>query len=178
MTDPMSEQRFRASRRVLRWVGPPLLLVGLVCIAVGIISTLTGPPRPGSMGLVWVAILGMPIAFVGGAMTLFGFAGELARFQGRSMGPAVSATFNDIAEDSAPGVRAIAGAVRDGVARGADASETDTVRCPACAFANDADARFCAGCGGVLEAKACGSCGHPAKADARFCDECGAGLDT
>lgn len=128
------------------------------------------------MGRAWVAMLGMPIAFVGGAMTIFGFAGELARFQGRSIGPAASATFNDIAKDSAPGVRAIAGAVRDGVARWDDADETDAVRCPACAFENDADARFCAGCGGAMEANACGSCGHPVKAGARYCDDCGAAI--
>lgn len=172
MTDPMGEQRFRAIRRVLRWAGPPLLLVGLVCIAVGIISTLAGPPRPGSMGRVWVAMLGMPIAFVGGAMTLFGFAGELARFQGRSIGRAASATLNDIAKDSAPGVRAVAGAVRDGMA------DEDGSRCSACGSENDGDAKFCASCGEAIVSRACRACGHPAKAGARFCDECGARLNS
>ena len=171
MQEPLPEPQFRKARTVLRTLGPLLALAGLVCIVVAMVDAFGSSGFHGPR-LFWLFFVGGPLLLFGTAMSMFGYMGVVARYQGREVGPAVSATFNDIAKDSAPGVRAIAGAVRDGV--------TDEVgsRCPACAFANDADARFCAGCGGVLEAKACGSCGHPAKADARFCDECGAGLDT
>ncbi|UCG40535.1 MAG: zinc-ribbon domain-containing protein [Acidimicrobiia bacterium] len=49
------------------------------------------------------------------------------------------------------------------------------MECAACGRANDADARFCAGCGSKL-ANTCPSCGHENAADANFCNRCGTGL--
>lgn len=48
--------------------------------------------------------------------------------------------------------------------------------CPACGTPNEADARFCEGCGTAWERR-CGACGQAASATARFCRACGASLD-
>lgn len=167
----MNEREFRGTRSALRTLGPVLVVVGLICLIVAVVNffgsmgSFGGPPK-----LFWLAFVGMPLLAVGLGMTKAGYAGKIARYYGREVGPAASATFNDIAKDSGPGVRAVAGAVRDGMADEAGS------RCPACGAANDADAKFCAGCGAALGSIACGSCGHPAKAGARFCDECGSAL--
>lgn len=47
--------------------------------------------------------------------------------------------------------------------------------CQTCGTANEADARFCEGCGGPLDRR-CDACGTPASASARFCRSCGAAL--
>src|SRR6266446_1309759 len=46
------------------------------------------------------------------------------------------------------------------------------MRCPQCRQDNPAGAKFCAGCGGRLEA-VCPACGHPNLPSSRFCNECG-----
>jgi class 3 adenylate cyclase len=48
--------------------------------------------------------------------------------------------------------------------------------CASCGTANESDARFCEGCGTVLE-RTCAACGVAASATARFCRACGAALD-
>lgn len=52
------------------------------------------------------------------------------------------------------------------------------VACPKCGQPNPAGNKFCAGCGGALQAgaptKPCIQCGKPVGADAKFCPECGA----
>src|SRR4051794_10837107 len=51
-----------------------------------------------------------------------------------------------------------------------------TRTCASCGTDNEADARFCDGCGGSL-GRVCGTCGVAARATARFCRDCGAALD-
>lgn len=51
----------------------------------------------------------------------------------------------------------------------------DDPACENCGTANEADARFCEGCGGPVPRR-CDACGTPASATARFCRSCGAAL--
>ncbi|TXH11738.1 MAG: zinc-ribbon domain-containing protein, partial [Gammaproteobacteria bacterium] len=51
-----------------------------------------------------------------------------------------------------------------------------TRACTACGTPNEADARFCEGCGTALE-RVCGACGVTVSPTARFCKGCGAPLD-
>ena len=51
------------------------------------------------------------------------------------------------------------------------------MRCPQCRQDNPAGAKFCAGCGGRLEA-VCPACGHPNLPASRFCNECGKPVNT
>ncbi len=47
--------------------------------------------------------------------------------------------------------------------------------CETCGTANEADARYCEGCGGAM-ARRCHACGTPANPTARFCRSCGTAL--
>ena len=49
------------------------------------------------------------------------------------------------------------------------------MRCPSCDRENNADAKFCKGCGDSL-ASVCPSCGDQLDSDASFCDKCGASV--
>ncbi len=49
------------------------------------------------------------------------------------------------------------------------------VTCPSCAYDNDDDARFCAGCGAAL-GSTCASCGTVVPPGGRFCPNCGAAM--
>ena len=110
MTDPMNEREFHSTRSKLRKFGPILLGVGailLIIMFVNFFASIGG----GMPKLVWLAFIGLPLFAVGFWMTALGHAGKIARYYGREVGPAASATFNDIAQDSGPGVRAVAVAV-------------------------------------------------------------------
>ncbi|MEI6251202.1 MAG: tetratricopeptide repeat protein [Mycobacteriaceae bacterium] len=48
--------------------------------------------------------------------------------------------------------------------------------CASCGAPNESDARFCEGCGSLLD-RSCETCGAPANATARFCRACGAPLN-
>ena len=52
---------------------------------------------------------------------------------------------------------------------------SETVSCPACGSANEADRKFCGECGTAL-AQTCPSCGTPNAPSVKFCGECGTAL--
>jgi RNA polymerase subunit RPABC4/transcription elongation factor Spt4 len=161
-------------RQVLRILGPLAAAVGLLLIATGFGSFFMSfgtfePPR-----YFWCAFLGMPLLFLGIAMSQFGFLGAVARYQARELAPVGKDTFNYLAEGTKDGVQTIASAVAAGFAQ--DASQTGNgVPCPRCGHVCSVQAKFCDACGTSL-AKACSSCGHVNDRDANFCANCGNGL--
>jgi hypothetical protein len=154
-------------RGVLRVVGPLVAGLGLVFTIVGIGSFFAafgsfGPPR-----YFWCAFVGMPLLFVGIAISKFAFLGRLTRYVAGESAPVAKDTFNYLAQGTQPGVRAMATAVGQGLqGRGAQA------QCAKCGQSNDADARFCRNCGTGLS-MACPACGHDNESAAKFCDACG-----
>ena len=52
---------------------------------------------------------------------------------------------------------------------------SETISCPACGSANEADRKFCGECGTAL-AQTCPSCGTPNAPSVKFCGECGTAL--
>src|SRR5689334_14290387 len=50
------------------------------------------------------------------------------------------------------------------------------MRCLTCQHVNEANARFCAGCGSQLS-RVCPGCGNPCAPGARFCASCGLNLE-
>jgi len=169
--DPAHER----PRRVLRTVGPILAVIGLIMIVIGIgnfFASLGGfePPR-----YFWCAFVGMPLLFVGLAMTKIGYMGRIARYMAEEIAPVGKDTINYMAEGTQGGIRSVARAIgeglRDGSAGGASAGQ---LRCHKCNTLNDADAKFCDTCGAVLaKDKTCSRCGEKNDPDARFCDNCG-----
>lgn len=156
-------------RSTMRIVGPLLALVGLACIVVamvdffGAFNSFDRGPR-----LFWLAFLGMPLLFVGVSLCMFAFMGAVTRFAAQEQAPVAADTFNYMADETREGVRAVAGAVREGFSG-------DGCRCEACGAVNDSGAKFCDACGVPL-AKVCAGCGIENDAGARYCDGCGVAL--
>jgi hypothetical protein len=164
-------------RFVLRFVGPLVLAIGLLFVAVGFGSFFSSmgsfePPR-----YFWCAFAGMPLIFAGGVMCQYAFLGAVLRYQAGEAAPVGKDTFNYLAEGTQGGVRTMASAFGAGLNEGiAGASGTEaTQACPACGHPNDTDAKFCDDCGAAMS-KACPSCGQTNDGDAKFCDRCGTRL--
>ena len=68
----------------------------------------------------WCAFLGMPLLFVGSAMTMFGFLGAMNRFVAGESAPVAKDVVNYMGENMQPGVKAIAKAVAEGLQEGLD----------------------------------------------------------
>ncbi|MCC7387784.1 MAG: zinc ribbon domain-containing protein [Phycisphaerales bacterium] len=155
-------------RALLRVLGPIVLAAGLLCAVAAFVSFArafggSGPPR-----LFWLGFVGLPLIFVGGVLCKYGFMGAVSRYAAGEQAPVAADTLNYLAEETRPGVRAGASAVREGL-RGEGRA------CPACGERNDGEARFCDACGKPL-ARGCPACEAQNDADARFCDACGAAL--
>jgi hypothetical protein len=134
-------------RMVCRIVGPLVFLVGVVCVVTAGVDFFTAEGMP---TLFWLGFVGMPLLFVGSALAMAGFMGAVARFTAAEHAPVAADTFNYVAGETGEGVRAVASAVREGLATGAR-------RCAACGEGNDAGAKFCDACGQPL-VRVCGGC--------------------
>jgi len=118
-------------------------------------------------------------------MTMYGYAGKMARYQAAEIAPVQKDTFNYIADGTKGGVKTVANAAGEGLATGfaagglagAGLAETDSrpgVRCHKCNFVETSDAKFCSQCGGAMEkSKPCPQCDELNDPDAKFCDNCG-----
>ena len=110
----------RSVRRTLRGVGLAVLALGGLLTLVGFGSFFASfgsfePPR-----YFWCAFLGMPLLFVGSAMTMFGFLGAMNRFVAGESAPVAKDVVNYMGENMQPGVKAIAKAVAEGLQEGLD----------------------------------------------------------
>lgn len=169
--DPKHEQ----TRRILRWLGIPLLIVGVILFVIGTVSFFRSiggmePPR-----YFWCAFLGMPVMFVGGVLMHYGFIGSVMRYSAQEVAPVGKDTFNYLAEGTKDSVKTLASAVGEGLRAGSPSvSASPQIRCHKCNHANPGDAKFCNGCGtSIGKTKACPACHELNDPDAKFCDNCG-----
>ncbi len=105
-------------RRTLRRAGLAILAVGGVLTLIGVGSFFSsfgsfGPPR-----FFWCVFVGMPLLFVGGAMTMFGFLGAMQRYVAGESAPVAKDVVNYMGENIQPGVKSIAKAVTEGIKEG------------------------------------------------------------
>jgi hypothetical protein len=106
------------ARTVLRVGGPVIALVGLVFMIVGVGSFFSSfgtfePPR-----YFWCVFAGMPLFMVGLVMCKFGYLGVIYRYAAGEAAPVAKDTFNYVAEESQPGVRALSKSITQGIAEG------------------------------------------------------------
>jgi hypothetical protein len=144
------DPKHSTTRSVLRTLGPALAVLGLLLIAVGMVSFFSAfgtfePPR-----YFWCVFLGMPVLFVGVVLCMMGFLGLFARYVSGEAAPVQKDTFNYLAEGTKGGVKTLAQAVGEGLAAGRGGVGKAQARCPRCDHGNDADARFCNKCGTPL----------------------------
>jgi len=105
-------------RRTLRRAGLAGLALGGLLTLIGVGSFFAsfgsfGPPR-----FFWCAFVGMPLLFVGGAMTMFGFLGAVQRYVAGESAPVAKDVVNYMGENIQPGVKSIAKAVTEGIKEG------------------------------------------------------------
>ncbi|QDU64865.1 Double zinc ribbon [Planctomycetes bacterium Pan216] len=167
--DPRHDQ----IRPVLRLVGPAMMGVGGILIAIGMISFFSafggfGPPR-----FFWCAFLGIPLFGIGSGVTKFAYMGAITRYLSQEISPVGRDTFNYMADGTQDGIRTITSAISQGLASGVDDRRLKA-HCPQCSSLQDADANFCSACGAAMpKEKFCASCGAENDPDAKFCDACG-----
>jgi hypothetical protein len=107
-----------AMRNTLRRAGVTILGLGGLLTLIGIGSFFASfgsfePPR-----YFWCAFLGMPLLFVGGAMTMFGFMGTVQRYVVGESAPVAKDLVNYMGENIQPGIKSIAKAVTEGIKEG------------------------------------------------------------
>ena len=115
------------ARKILRVGGPVMALVGLILMIVGVGSLFASlfassrsfePPR-----YFWCAFAGMPLLFVGLVMCKFGYLGAILRYWAGETAPVAKDTFNYVAEEAQPGLRAIGKSITEGVVEGLKGQE-------------------------------------------------------
>lgn len=116
----MNEDRLLSSKHAnirtgLRIAGPTFLLIGLIFTLIGFVSffstfgTFDGPPR-----YFWCAFLGLPLMFVGTALSMFGFIGAFYRYTAGEAAPVAKDVVNYMGENTRPGIKNIAKAATEG----------------------------------------------------------------
>jgi hypothetical protein len=139
-----------SSRQFLRILGPTMAALGLLLTIIGFGSLLssfrsTEPPR-----YFWCGFVGMPLLFVGAAMSMFGFLGSVTRYVSGEAAPVQKDTFNYLAQGTREGVKTLASAVGEGLAEGIGKDRQAVKKCLSCDHENDSDAKFCKNCGSSL----------------------------
>jgi uncharacterized membrane protein YhdT len=131
MTRPDPSLQQQASVRTALRVGGAILLgIGLVLTAAGLVSFFGSfnEPAPGMPRTFWMACVGLPLVAIGGSLVRAGYLGPASRY---------------VAGEVTPTIRDTIGALGIGQAEQV---------CAACGHHNDADSRFCDGCGQPLPA--------------------------
>ena len=149
--EPNIDPRHSSTRAALRMIGPLVAVIGLVFTVIGFASFFSAfgtfePPH-----YFWCAFIGLPLLAIGVGVTQFAFFGSIARYFLGETAPVVKDTFNYLAEGTKGGVKTTAQAIGEGLATGMAPGPKTTI-CARCKQANDADARFCKGCGAALVA--------------------------
>lgn len=127
-------------RTVARVAGPVLLVVGLGFVVTAFVDFFATMDSFGAPEKFWMFFVGLPILFVGGALTQAGHAGTAARYVAGETMPVVKDSASYLSEG-----RGIAG-----IGRTEEAAAATGPYCRQCGTRNDADARFCDSCGQSL----------------------------
>ncbi len=176
MTEQQLDPGHTATRNTLRVIGPLIVLIGLGFLAVGLISFFRAFGGDGPPTEFWCAFVGMPLLFMGGVMTSYGYMGKVMRYGAQDTAPVIKDTFNYMAEGTSDGIKTMASALGQGLREGGlvgGGSQT-MVRCHKCNALVPDDAKFCSQCGQTLgKTKPCPSCQELNDPDAKFCDNCG-----
>ena len=107
--------KHKATRSLLRVVGPSIALVGLIFLIVGAVNFFSSfggfePPR-----LFWCFFVGMPLLFAGIVLSMLGFMGAVARYAAAEQVPVATDAINDLADGTRGAVKTVARAVAEGV---------------------------------------------------------------
>jgi hypothetical protein len=148
------DQNHQQKRKFLRTLGPIILIIGLILLVIAISSFFSGFSNPG-IGMMednkfFLAFIGMPLIFVGVAMTGAGFMGSVARYQASEMAPVAKDTVNYMVEGTKDSIKEVSKSIQEGINEGngmMQSSDDAGLFCTQCGRQQEADARYCKYCG-------------------------------
>ena len=144
------DPRHSSSKQFLRMLGPIIAGLGLLFTIIGFGSLLSSFGSHEAPRYFWCAFVGLPLLFVGVAMSMFGFLGSFTRYVSGEQAPVIKDSFNYLAEGMQEGVKTVATAIGEGLAVGMHKDGYVGKRCLTCDHENDVDAKFCKNCGSSL----------------------------
>ena len=173
MEDKYNLKNNKSVKKVLRIVGPIVLLVGIVLVGITIrdmFASFNSPPftETGERRYHY-AFIGMPFIFVGGVMTSFGFMGTVLRYQASQVAPIGKDVINYMLDNT----KDSAGSFMNSVT--SKGKENAVLHCVKCNHKVSREDKFCDECGVPL-AKTCPNCMAISAQSAKFCKECGLSL--
>lgn len=115
-------------RAFLRVLGPAVLLVGGILVAIGFISFFSAFSGHGHPGKFWCAMIGMPVSFVGIALCKFGYMGKIALYTAGELAPVGRDTINYMGRETQAGVADFSEAIHIGKSRADGQSIEDRIR--------------------------------------------------
>ena len=113
-------------RKFLRIAGPVIFLVGLVCAIIAAASLFASAGSFDGPHYFWLGFVGLPLMFVGGVLSQFGFMGAVARFMAGEVAPVAADSANYVAEETKGAVETVAKAAAKGVVEGIEAGRSKT----------------------------------------------------
>lgn len=138
-------------RLAMRVIGPAMIGVGGIFVAIGMISFFSAFGGNGPPQYFWCCFVGAPIATLGIGLTKFAYMGAVYRYLAGEVAPVQKDTFNYLATGIGPGVKDLAQAVGEGLQAGRQGAST----------------------AGSTESKYCSKCGQSVPPQANFCSSCG-----
>jgi hypothetical protein len=124
----LQEPAQNSIRTALRIIGPAIFLAGLLCIIIAGVSFFASigsfsPPR-----FFWLAFVGMPLMFVGGVLSMYGFMGAVFRFAADEAAPVAADSVNYMAEETKGAVETVAKSAAKGIVEGIEAGHAESGR--------------------------------------------------
>lgn len=171
MNDEEKQKHLKLKKK-LKTIGIILIVIGAVCAIVGFaeffitMSSMSGAPK-----LFFLLFIGLPMIGIGAGLLTFAYRGDILRFTKNEAVPII----NETGEEIKPAIKAVTGAVREGL-YGETPAAKKVIVCPACGKENQPENKFCDECGALLR-KVCPACGAEQDGDDKFCGQCGAKLD-
>ncbi len=169
------DQNHDDKRAALRFIGPVMLIVGVIFTAIGMVSFFASMGSHSGPSYFWCAFIGLPLMAFGSMISKFGYLGSISRYVAGETAPVGKDVVNYMATETKGAIREISAAVGQGL-RSAETPENgpQIARCPQCHADNEITANFCKACGVPLpKSKPCPDCHEVNAPDARFCDNCG-----
>ncbi len=152
-----------STRKKLRIIGITLIIIGVILFVLSIIF-MTNNNKQGFL----LSFIGVPVLFIGGVCTLFGFMGAVSRYSVSESAPIISDTKNFMEEQTRlEKVKTISEVSNQ-------LHNERKINCFYCKAEVPSDAKYCTSCGKML-VKVC-SCGTENPSDAFFCKSCGKSL--
>ena len=169
------ENRYNGTTKVLKVIGWPLLIIGIICLIAGMGSFFMTFASFGSGDiqmpkLFFLCFIGGPL-MIGGIVCLsLGYRRKMMDYAASQAAPVAKDFTNYMLDETGD---SIANVVNKISSKKNEPIEGVTAnKCARCGFVNSASAKFCSKCGAPIT-KICSYCGAENDDGAKYCNSCG-----